>query len=208
MDAAQLPGQLHTKCYCPSCGRQLVLSKCADPWAVCLICEDGQRFFVLPEAPNAADSARAASLHFPQISGLSVEAIASFWLSQPVARSKLNQQLARILRAILEARSVLDQPRFSFCPICGRTFEGCDHSDIWAKELRCRSGHSWALRGFSLFAMIGATRLELQAEYTNAVISQLIANWLKGNSYLEPNLHESVRRVLISSPLCPRDEHA
>jgi hypothetical protein len=205
MHPAQLPEQLRTECYCPSCGDHLVLGKCADPWAVCLASEDGHRFFILPEPPFAPDSAAAASLSFPEINGRSPEATAHFWLSEPAARSILNRQLAEILRAILEARHVLDEPRFSFCPVCGGALTNYEQPDIWVKGLRCMRGHSWALRGGRLFSMIGGERIELRAEDPDAVVTQLITTWLKGGPYLEPNLHESVRRILTSSPLCPKD---
>jgi hypothetical protein len=49
--------------------------------------------------------------------------------------------------------------------------------------------------------------LTLQAEWADATISQLIAAWLDGDPHLEANLHNSIRHVLMSSPLCPRDRH-
>jgi hypothetical protein len=56
--------------------------------------------------------------------------------------------------------------------------------------------------------MIDATHLELQAEYSDGMPRQLIANWLKGNFYLEPSLHESVRRVKTIVTQVPKDLNA
>jgi hypothetical protein len=167
------------------------------------VCDGGHRFFIPPEPPNAADSATAGSRRFPEVSGLSTEAIASFWLSDPKARSVLNEQLAQLLRAILEKRNVLDEPSFSFCPICGASIADYDQPDIWVQGLRCPSGHSWALRSDCLFSVIGGRRLELQAEHSDAAIGNLIDAWLKSDRHMATNLHESIRRVLTGSPLCP-----
>src|ERR1700741_80655 len=136
----------------------------------------------------------------PSMSGHSPVAIANYWLSDPLARSLLNQQLAQLLRAFLESRRVTDEPEFSFCPLCGEALVGDDQPDIWVKGLRCQGNHSWALRGGRLYWQ----SLELLAEHSDAVVSRLIAGWLK-NDYLKPYLHESVRGVLASSPLCPKD---
>jgi len=205
MHPANIPEEIRAQCYCPSCGAHLVPGKCADPLSICLACEGDHRFFIMPQAPLAGDTATAASASFHEIRGLTPEAIASFWLSDPHARSVLNDQLAQLLRATLESRRVVEEPRFSFCPICGNRLAEYDQPDIWVQGLRCQGGHSWALRGGRFFSTIASMRLELQAEHSDDVASRLIAAWLKGNPHLETNLHESVRRVLIGSPLCPRN---
>jgi hypothetical protein len=207
MRPAQLPAHLRAKCSCPSCGRHLVPTQCADPWAIDLVCENGHHFFITPEPPLAGDSAKASSLHFPELRGRSLEGIAAFWLSEPAARSVLNGQLALLLRAILEARRVPGEPLFSFCPECGGALSDYDWQDIWAQGLRCPSGHIWGLRGGRLASAIAGTSVELQAEFSDAVIRQLIGSWLKSDPHLGPNLHDSVRRVLVGSPLSPKGVH-
>jgi len=72
------------------------------------------------------------------------------------------------------------------------------------KGLRCYTDHRWALRGGRLFSAMETVKLELQAECSDAVVRQLIAACLKRDPHLEPNLHDSVRQVLLSSPLCPQ----
>lgn len=199
MNAAKFPEQLRAECHCPSCGGDLEPSKCADPWTICLSCARGHRFFIAPQPPLSADTV-ADTLDFPSMSGLPPEAIANFWLSDPTARSLLNQQPAELLRAFLESRCVMEEPQFSFCPICGNALGESDQTDTWVKGLRCERNHSWALRGGRLYGQ----SLELLAEHSDAVISRLIGGWLK-DSYLQPYLHESIRCVLTGSPLCPKD---
>ena len=205
MRAANITEQLGAELHCPSCGDHLVSRKSADPWAICLVCSRDHRFFIMPPGPLAAFTATAAGITLPEIGGLSTLAIASFWLSDPRARWVLNDQLAILLRAIVESRRILDEPHFSFCPICGEAVEEYERPlDLYMRGLRCQNDHRWALRGGRLFSTMETVTLELQAEYSDAVVSQLIAAWLKRDPHLEPNLHDSVRQVLLSSPLCPQ----
>jgi len=205
MHAANITEELRAELHCPSCGNDLVQRKSADPWAICLVCNTDHRFFIMPLSPLAAFTATAASITLPEIGGLSAPAIAAFWLSDQRARWVLNEQLALLLRAIIESRRILEEPHFSFCPICGAALEEYERPlDLYMKGLRCQSDHRWALRGGRLFSAMETVKLELQAEYSDAVVSQLIASWLKRDPCLEPNLHDSVRQVLLSSPLCPQ----
>lgn len=201
MREAQMPEQLQAECFCPTCHDKLVRTESADPWAICLACKGGHRFFIMPESPLSADSGKAASFRFPQLSGRSPEAIASFWLSEPAARSVLNSQLAQLLRAVVEGRQVLDEPVFSFCPICGGQLLDYEQDDIWVQGLRCPAGHIWYLRGGYLWTPIGGTLVGLQAEYSDAQVDQSISSWLKGHRLLDPQLHETIRRVLADSRL-------
>jgi hypothetical protein len=204
MHSANITQELRTELHCPSCADDLVSCTSADPWAICLACNRDHRFFIMPPGPLAAFTATAAGITLPEIDGLSTAAIASSWLSDPRAREVLNEQLALLLRTIIEPRKILEEPDFSFCPICGAPLGECERPfDIYMKGLRCQSDHRWALRGGRLFSAMESVKLELQGEYSDAVASQLIAAWLKRNPHLEPNLHDSVRKVLLSSPLCP-----
>jgi len=197
--------QLHAELQCPSCGDHLVSRKSADPWAICFVCSRGHRFFIMPQGPLAAFTATAAGITLPEIVGLSTLEIASFWLSDPRARWVLSDQLAILLRSIVESRRISNEPHFSFCPICGEAVEEYERPlDLYMRGLRCQNDHRWALRGGRLFSAMETVRLELQAEYSDAVVSQLIAGWLKRDPHLEPNLHDSIRQVLLSSPLCPQ----
>src|SRR5260370_29821733 len=131
MRAAQLAEKLRAVCFCPTCHDRLALAESADPWAICLACKTGHRFFIIPESPLSVDSGRAATLCPPKLKGRSPEAIASFWLSEPAARSVLNAQLAQVLRAVAEGRRVLDEPVFSFCPVCVGELSDYEPADIY-----------------------------------------------------------------------------
>lgn len=205
MRATNITEQLSTEIHCPSCGDHLIPGTCADPFAICLVCNHDHRFFIMPPAPLAAITATVAGMSFPELSSLSTSSIASFWLSDPRARWVLNDQLAQLLRAIVESRRVLDEPHVSFCPICGETLAGYDWPfDCYHQGLGRQNGHRWALRGSRFSSAMETLSLELHAEYTDAVVSQLIAAWLKRDARLEQNLHDSIRKVLLSSALRPQ----
>jgi hypothetical protein len=198
MRAAQLPEQLRADCFCPTCHNHLVRAECADPWAVCLACKAGHRFFIVPEPPLSVNSGTAASLCFAELSGRSPEAIASFWLSEPAARSMLNGQLAHLLRALVEGRRVRDEPVFSFCPFCGGGLSEYEPGDCYVQGLRCPTDHNWSLRGGYFCTAIGGTLVGLQAEFSDAVLGQSISGWLKGDPLLDRQLHDTIRSVLAA----------
>lgn len=199
--------KLHADLHCPSCGDDLVSRNCVDPWAICLVCMRDHRFFILPPGPLSAFTATTAAITLPETGGLSIAAIASFWLSDPRARWVLSDQLAVLLRAIVESRSILDEPHFDFCPICGEALVEYERPlDLYMKGLRCQTDHRWALRSGRLHSAMETVRLELQAEYSDTVVRQLIASWLRPDPLREKHFHDSIRRVLISSPLAPQSQ--
>jgi hypothetical protein len=190
---------------CPACRGALATAPCADPLAKCLSCSAGHRFFLAPES-QAADTARAPSLRFPHLDGQPPRTVAAFWLSDPSARSALNEQLAELLRAILEDRRVAAAPEFSYCPLCGEALSEHEQSDVWMVSLRCPNAHDWDSRGGRLFGVVGGSRFTLHAEAPDSTIARLVAGWLGGNPHLEPQLNESVRQVLKGSRFAPRSD--
>ena len=200
MRAANIPKVLRSGCFCPSCSEQLTAGRSEDPYAICLACDNGHRFFIMPEPPLAPETATAKNAKFPELGNRTPAGIASFWLSDPRARSILNEQLAQLLRAILESRSVIEEPKFSYCPICRESLLPYEQRDIWVQGLRCGNNHSWACRGWRLFSA-ARNGIKLQAENSDVVIGLLINSWLKRHPNLDTNLHDSVRRVLLNSPL-------
>ena len=203
MRLPRLPLQLQTHCFCPSCGHLLSRGECADPWSICLVCDSDHRFFVMPESPLASDSRTASSLHLPQLADLPANAIASFWLSEQMVRSKLNSQLAKVLRGIVDGRRLPYEPSYSHCPLCGKGLSEYQTTDIWHSTFRCSVGHAWGLRGGEFRTKIGDGWFMMHGEFSDDVTRKLIAAWLKGDPNLDTNLHESVRGVLLSSPLHP-----
>jgi hypothetical protein len=132
----------------------------------------------------------------PGLEGLSEETVAEYWLSDEHARGHLNDQLAELLRVLLERR--LDRPhaQFSFCPTCGGALKDCQQDDVWVKGLACSTGHTWAERGGHLGGRIGQQYLVLHSEPSAETVVSLAQAWLKGNPLLDVQLHKSLQPVL------------
>ena len=194
MGAATSPelGKLH----CPTCGEPLAVTPSADPLATCLACSADHRFFVMPE--RRTQSGDAALMRLPGLDEKPPKAVAAFWLSDRKARSALNEQLAELLRTVIDSRRLKHAPSFWRCPICGEGLSEYEQPDIWIQELRCVNSHVWASRGGRLEDISGDARLTLHAELAEDVTRQLMIGWLKDRHELKPQLHASVRRVFES----------
>lgn len=178
----------------------MVPTTTVDPFAICLKCINGHRFFVTPAGPlYDPKSAKPASAQFPELEGKSPEQVAIFWLSDPVARSILNPQLAELLRTILEARSIDVSFRFMYCPICASKVSGNVGNDAWVDEVHCADGHRWGERSGDLSHNLEGTWFRMHAERTDDVVRTLVSGWLTDRRVLKPYLHRSVRHVLEES---------
>ena len=204
MTSAVIPEEFAQR-HCPSCGKPLTLNQCSDSRAICLVCTNDHRFYVLPDAPLAAESAKAGLMQLPQLKSAPPEAIASYWLSDPAARFILNEQLADLLRTILDAHVAPCDPEFSFCPFCGLAFAEFEQPDIWVRGLACSDGHVFSTRGNKLATTVDGKRLTFHSEHSFAAMKALITGWLKPDPRLEAQLHESIRFVLLSSRFCRPD---
>lgn len=196
MRPAQVPEELLGKAYCPSCGQDLGKTECPDPFASCLACASDHRFYFMPDPPAALETASASSLVFAELEGRDPEEVALFWLSEPAARRALNPQLAELLRALLETRHVPSERPHSYCPLCAGLLSKYEQPDIWVRGLQCPRGHSWASRGNRLAGIAGQGHIDLHSESSDAVVTQLASYWIRSDSRLCPQLHESVRHAL------------
>lgn len=181
---------------CPSCKESWARSECADPWAYCLGCRRGHRFFVLPEPPLWGDAKRAVLMEFPELSDRSPGEIAAFWLTDPGAREVLNEQLAILLRVFLEDRHVEADAVVAHCPLCGGLLEEVESREIAVVRLRCPAGHEWDWRGSRLFGGVAGQPATLHAEPSDRVVRSHIDAWLSENPRLAVDRPPSIRAVL------------
>jgi hypothetical protein len=153
----------------------------------------------MPDAVDAVRSGEAAAFESGGLSSCADTEVASFWLHDPAAREVLNEQLAELLRVIVEGRDVSAEAEFAYCLVCGSPFTKYDQDDIWVQGLRCDQEHLWVVRGGRLFCSFLGQPFGLHSEPSEHVVKQLVRGWLNQNPLLEPQLHESVRRVLATS---------
>ena len=196
MRQAPLPHDLLAECRCPECGGTLAPGNSADPWALCLRCESGHRYFLMPESPGYGEATEAVSARFPELDGKNPADIAAFWLKEPSARRLLNEQLAVLLRFILESGTGDPGLSFRYCPFCGGALEGYEQPDVWVNGLRCENGHEWAERGGRLSCVLRGFGYVFHADLDESVARTLALGWTRNNPTLVANLPDSVRRVL------------
>jgi hypothetical protein len=182
--------------YCPTCAAPLATAHCADPRTTCLSCQNGHRYFVPPSPAPASQTTSAAKAKLPALAGRPPAAIAAFWLSDSYARSMLNEQLAELLRTVIDARTAEAESPWSYCPMCAQPLSAHEQPDAWVRGLHCSHGHAWALRGGRLAGGDTPAQVDLHAELIKSTMLQLIQGWLNHNPYLDPQLHESVAGVL------------
>ncbi len=144
--------------HCPACGQPLHVAPCADPRAICLACTQDHRYFVQPEGPLVQESATAAAAEFSELNGKPLAEVASFWLSDPRARSILNEQLAELLRTILDGRTAEAEHDPSYCPICRGRYRMTSHQTIGYGPCvaRVATNGITATEHFGLFAGVNA----------------------------------------------------
>ena len=169
---------------------------CADPFSMSLACQGGHRLFLMPQGPSATESARAATANYPELENLDTAQVAEFWLADPTARTLLNQQLAELLRGILEGHFPPAPLTLAFCPICATKLVPSGGGDGWTQGLRCSRDHRWEHRGSQITYVRGTRAFTLITEPSEGVAHQLASGWLEGNPAMDTNLHLSVRRVL------------
>ena len=196
MRRATLPDDLLAGCRCPECAGALAPGESADPWALCLRCESGHRYFVMPESPSHRQAAEAVSARFPELEGKNPADIAAFWLKEPSARRLLNEQLAELLRFILESAAGDPGLSFRYCPFCGGALARYEQPDVWVNGLRCDNGHEWAERGGRLSCVLRRFGYVFHADLDESVARTLALGWTRDNPTLASDLPESVRRVL------------
>lgn len=193
-----LPPELRDERWCPACARPLDESTSLDPWALCLACSAGHRFFVDPL--HVEESAHAAAAVFGDLVGLDHDAVARFWLGDPRARPLLHPQLAEILRAIVEKRTAPTQLRAVHCLVCKAVMTEAPVTPRKSQGLRCANGHEWLLMSGALSNVTGIREaIIFSPECCRRALTSSTKGWLQGHPRLDPHLHESVRAVLRES---------
>src|SRR5262249_20272602 len=95
-----LPGWLQKDKYCPACRRSLSVHATLDICTIGLDCQNKHHFVVTLYEPKMQESASVRSVNLPR--AVDEKATIQYWLTEWKARSRLNTQLADMLRRIVE----------------------------------------------------------------------------------------------------------
>lgn len=196
MEVAHTPTVFLQGIWCPQCGKRSSPKGCADPFAVCFACAMDHRFYIPAAYAVSSQTEKASSLSVPAVAGASDAEIAQYWLTNPYARGHLNSQLVELLRQFVEHRALSYEPRFNWCPACGKSLSPFDQPDVWVQGLACENGHEFMERGGYISGSLGGEHISLLAEYPATAMKAVIGGWLKPNSIFAHQMHPTVRNIL------------
>lgn len=137
--------------------------------------------------------------------------ILRYWLLDPPARLRVPNQLAVVVRRILELSeggepmARIDHP-FRFCPICGEQFTAFDVGDGYMWYRGCRHGHTHWEHQYTLFPgdVVGKDNLsiELYDEFLPKQLDSYLTNEIF-EWYIHPQLRDVLTRFARNASLAP-----
>lgn len=184
---------------CPSCKADLNKHEIIDIFELGLSCKNNHRFYVEIRIPLSTNTENCAVIEWPLANDNELVVIQS-WLTDFNLRSKLNNQLANIIRRILEIKSKKinienNYEVFKYCIFCSNELSEFQQNDVWVKGLECIKHHRFLVRNGLGFQVNGYS-LKLQDDMSNSILVNLVEAWLRPNKFLEKQLHEQIKRIL------------
>lgn len=195
--------KLIDRLYCPTCRLELRRTDLLDPFVQGLICRNGHRFFITLQAPTSVATEQAAAIQLG-LEDTNPSQIIKMWLTNYPLRSKLNEQLATMIRRIYEIEeqslhiatdaNAGTQAVFRYCPLCQDNLVLFDQSDAWVEGFRCAKGHEYRARdGLSFF--FDGKLVKFHEEMADSTLDNLIGFCLKDHPN-DPQVHRQIRSIL------------
>lgn len=190
--------------HCPTCKSELHRLQLLDIFTQGLICENNHRFFIELQNPIGTETAKCASIIGS--TAKDNKRIIKSWLTNFKLRSKLNSQLATMIRRIYEISEsnkniTYEYNIFKYCPFCVKPLENFEQSDAWVQGLRCSNAHEFLARtGEGIGFSYRKEHICLVEEMSNTTLLILLKNWLKEkiSSALRNQLHSQIKEIMIS----------
>lgn len=189
--------------YCPTCKSKLKRKRLIDIFSQGLICKNNHHFFIELKEPSLTESAKCPFIKGPIFKKAEDVKLIKSWLTNFTYRSKLNGQLAVMIRRIYEIYTAnLHIPNecdvFKYCPLCAKSLKEFEQRDIWVQGLRCNEGHKFFDRLGSLRFQYQGEDLILETEMSDEILHTLLKSWLKRDKVLETQLHRQIKSILIN----------
>lgn len=191
--------------YCPTCKDRLSRVELVDVFVQGLKCGNGHRFFIPLIEVLLSETEKCPLLESVEDRSSDPLKIIRIWLSDVNYRSKLNGQLALILRRIYEIKTNnLHNKKdatsgaeaiFKFCPICMNPLVKFEQDDIWVQGLKCSEGHEYFARNGIHFFVEGEL-VELHDEIADSTMLSLVKSWLQDKKVLKSQLHYQIKMIL------------
>ena len=191
----------HKTIYCPTCTALLNRVDVVDIFRTAYKCENGHRYYVVTNQPNAEESKQAPKIKSPTHPNSTDPEIIRFWLTDESARSTLNISLALMISRILEViESEINIPKdttkFEYCTLCKGSLVGFDQDDCWVRGIKCHNDHKFYERGGTVHYHIDSEIQYLSEEMNDSVLDFQTEGWLKNNPVLECNLHPEIKGII------------
>jgi len=189
--------------FCPTCGDEFGPYPLMDIYLKGYSCANGHYFYSEIKKVLAVDSAKAQSFPSPKFNGENDGEIIEYWLTNEEARSKLNTQIAVIIRRIHEItkqkKHISKQVNaFTRCTICNNELIKYEQPDIWVVGKKCSQSHEVAERGNAIHFFHSGELVELSAEMSDDLVLWLSKQWLKdkSNKHMKTQLNKEIIGLL------------
>ena len=191
--------------YCPTCKLRLNRVQLVDIFVQGFACKNKHRFYITLQEPNCTESAKCSKIRGPYYKNFNSLELGKKWLMEFEYRSKLNNQLATIVRRIYEISmmglrvpydaSTQQDKVFHYCLLCKEPLKLFSQSDAWVEGLKCPNNHEYFSRNGLTFSFHNKSII-FHDEMSDKTLTSLINLWLAGGKELATQLHDQVKLIL------------
>lgn len=178
--------------YCPSCGEKLDKIKIIDIHAEGFKCANGHFLNLLKDEVYTWQTMGS---YLELKSGKEApEEVLKEWLSNPLLRDHLNDNLAGIIRFILDKRvekqKAKEPNRHAYCPTCGEKLKDVATDDLYVAILKCKNDHTFVSRGGLRGAGSELKGGILEFDYDEKYFQMSFKSWMEDKHFAEYFPHE------------------
>jgi hypothetical protein len=184
--------------FCPTCGSVFQEHPLLDPNLRGYGCAAGHVFHTtVVEQIGGIPEAQTID---PPPAGNDLDVL-RFWLTNPLARQRLPNQLAVVCRRLLEnnegvRRVAAAADPFVFCPSCSAPLARFKSDDVYLQGLRCANGHDFWHRGSYVLYVDNGVNKNLSAELDDDFMPKLIEYYVSDDKWVRPYVHPQLREAL------------
>lgn len=183
--------------FCPACGKTVEETEIMDIHAAGFRCHDGHYLRFLKTGVYTSET---TGRYLRLTSGKELpEDILKEWLLNPCLRDHLNDNLAGIVRHVLEQQNgkVISKEslKYTYCPSCGEVLQDVTpKEEMYLAVLKCKGNHEFLCRGGM---SVSGSRTSLSFDYDENYFRRSFKAWMEDKHFREYFPHE-LRRALVA----------
>jgi predicted RNA-binding Zn-ribbon protein involved in translation (DUF1610 family) len=169
--------------FCPACGKTVEETEIMDIHAAGFRCHDGHYLHFLKTGVYTSETmGRYLSL----TSGKELpEDILKEWLLNPSLRDHLNDNLAGIVRHVLEQQNgkviSTETLKYTYCPSCGEVLQDVTpKEELYLAVLKCKGNHEFSCRGGM---SVAGSRTNLSFDYDENYFRRSFKAWMEDRDF-------------------------